>query len=152
MKEHLWRTLNVMKSDRRSFLYVFMALLVASVWFTACSSPGTSPTSSRTFGDLAPSGASVYKAKCAGCHGAFGEGGMGPALYTGTANLAKFGSAKALLDFIATAMPWDAPGSLTQEEYQQILAHILVRSSLVTEATRFDNPGLESVVLKPSGQ
>lgn len=48
---------------------------------------------------FAEDGAALYKAKCAGCHGAAGEGKMGPALKGTKANVAdvllKGGASKA---------------------------------------------------------
>jgi len=65
-----------------------------------------------------------------GCHGArpyengFTLPATVPAL-VGPGHLASFGDAAGLQGFIAAAMPWSAPGSLSQEEYWQVTAFLL---------------------------
>lgn len=91
-------------------------------------------------------GQQVWEAKCAGCHGTFGEsnevftplvGGTTAAdieagrvktLVTGDVartTLMKLSTLSTLWDYIHRAMPWDKPKSLTVEEVYAVVAYIL---------------------------
>ena len=70
-------------------------------------------------------GARIYSAKCAGCHGPEGKGGVSPRLVGGEPvrnmssekTIANFWPyATTLFDYIRRAMPWQKPRSLTNEE------------------------------------
>jgi mono/diheme cytochrome c family protein len=71
-------------------------------------------------------GAAIFAAKCSMCHGAKLEGKIGPAL-VGPTFLATYDGQTAddLRDFIATAMPANAPGSLKPAEVLAVLSYIL---------------------------
>jgi len=45
-------------------------------------------------------------------------------------------------------MPQTAPGSLTQQQYQQLLAYLLVQNNTVTSVQSFDAGGLGKITLK----
>ena len=80
-------------------------------------------------------GQSIYDAKCASCHGTFGEstdylplaGGVGslgtdqPMRTTGS----KLNFATTLFDYIRRAMPFNAPKSLTDDEVYALTAYVL---------------------------
>jgi alcohol dehydrogenase (cytochrome c) len=75
-------------------------------------------------------GATVYSASCQQCHGVNLQGGAGPALvgqvfkqYVGPK-----GTAASLYDFTSKQMPLTAPGSLTQQQYLDVVAFILQRN------------------------
>jgi cytochrome c len=91
-------------------------------------------------------GQQVWEAKCAGCHGTFGESnevfapivggttaqdiaaGRVKALATGDVartTLMKLPTLSTLWDYINRAMPWNAPKSLTTEEVYAAVAYIL---------------------------
>jgi alcohol dehydrogenase (cytochrome c) len=78
----------------------------------------------------AASGAAVYAARCSQCHGVNLQGGAGPALVG--AAFTKFvgptGSAQTVYDFSSRQMPADKPGSLTQQQYLDVVAYILARN------------------------
>ena len=98
-------------------------------------------------------GDTVWEAKCAACHGAFGEsnevfmplvGGTTQAdIASGhVANLAqpgvphrttlmKVSKVSALWDYIRRAMPWTAPKSLTPDEVYAVLAYLLHLGEIV---------------------
>ncbi len=89
-------------------------------------------------------GEELYDAKCASCHGAFGEGeGRWPKLAggMGTLNKAKpdktVGSywpyASTLWDYIHRAMPFTAPQSLTADETYSLTAYVLYLNGIVEE-------------------
>jgi len=92
-------------------------------------------------------GAEVWEAKCASCHGIFGEsnevfaplvGGttkddvktgrvarlLDPS-YPGRTTLMKVATVSTLWDYIRRAMPWNAPKSLTPDEVYGVTAYLL---------------------------
>ncbi len=92
-------------------------------------------------------GQDVWEAKCASCHGVFGEsneifsplvGGttaddvasgrvrrLTDAAYPGRTTLMKVGTVSTLWDYIRRAMPWNAPKSLTTDEVYAVTAFLL---------------------------
>jgi len=91
-------------------------------------------------------GQKIWDAKCASCHGTFGESnevfaplvggttaadvkaGRVKALVTGDTartTLMKVSSVSTLYDYIRRAMPWNAPKSLTNDEVYAVLAYLL---------------------------
>ena len=89
-------------------------------------------------------GEGLYEAKCASCHGLFGEGeGRWPVLAGGDGTLDTLhpektvGSywpyASTLWDYIHRAMPYTAPQSLTDEETYAISAYVLYLNDIVDD-------------------
>ena len=97
-------------------------------------------------------GQEIYDAKCASCHGTFGEsnnymviaGGVTPEdLKTGRAASLKKGEvrtvgtklnyATTLWDYINRAMPWTAPQSLSVDEVYAVTAYVLHLNEIVPE-------------------
>ncbi len=89
-------------------------------------------------------GEPLYEAKCASCHGLFGEGeGRWPVLAGGEGTLDTLhpektvGSywpfASTLWDYIYRAMPYTAPQSLSKEEVYSIAAYVLYLNDIVEE-------------------
>lgn len=89
-------------------------------------------------------GEGLYEAKCASCHGLFGEGaGRWPVLAGGEGTLATLhpektvGSywpfASTLWDYIHRAMPYTAPQSLTDDEVYSIAAYVLYLNDIVED-------------------
>ena len=113
---------------------------------TNVTTPPTTTTS--TAGELAAQGQSVFSASCARCHGDAGQGSSAPALIGKGANLSKYSTAQTLLNFMSSAMPFDAPGSLTHQQYLELLSYLLVQNSYVQSASIFDENQLGSVALK----
>ena len=101
-------------------------------------------------------GREMYDAKCASCHGEFGDanqylqlaGGVGslgtaqPVRTTGS----KLSHATTLWDYINRAMPFQAPKSLGANEVYALTAYVLFLSDLVPEETVLDRESI--VVLK----
>ncbi len=87
-------------------------------------------------------GAAVYAAKCAACHGADGEGvqGVGDRL-VGREPIDSTGwnrtignywpYATSVFDYIRRAMPFDRPGSLTDEEVYALTAYLLHLNEII---------------------
>jgi mono/diheme cytochrome c family protein len=99
----------------------------------AASSAATA--SPATFSEQVALGQRLYGEKCAGCHGASGEGKKGPPVVglergalpldpPSTARYRKnqFKTVMDIAEVVVTNMPPDAPGSLSEEEYFSILA------------------------------
>ncbi len=99
-------------------------------------------------GGTVAEGEIVYEAKCASCHGDFGQGeGRWPAIAGGFDSLTHqggsqrpektFGSywpfAPTLFDYIRRAMPYTAPQSLSDGETYALVAYILYLNDLVGE-------------------
>ncbi|MGE5525617.1 MAG: c-type cytochrome [Rhodospirillaceae bacterium] len=99
-------------------------------------------------------GQEVWEAKCASCHGTFGESNevFTPVVGGTTREDMKSGRVKALLDpeqqrttlmklstlstlwdYIRRAMPWDVPKSLTTEEVYAVTAYILNLGGIVAD-------------------
>lgn len=81
-------------------------------------------------------GQALYVQYCFACHL---PGSVGPELTREV--LAGMGTARTLFNFIRTAMPQNAPGSLTDQEYWDILAHMLAETGLLPAGIR---PGPET--------
>lgn len=102
-------------------------------------------------------GAQVFAAKCAACHGAQGQGGLGDPLVGGRGTLASakpkrtVGSywpyATTLFDYIRRAMPYNAPESLTADEVYAVSAFLLNQNGIVPADTRLDAATLPRVVM-----
>lgn len=107
-------------------------------------------------GDVA-TGAHLFAAKCAACHGAQGEGGLGDPLIGGLGTLTSakpkraVGSywpyATTLFDYIRRAMPYNAPESLSADEVYALNAFLLNQNGIVPADTRLDAASLPRVVM-----
>jgi S-disulfanyl-L-cysteine oxidoreductase SoxD len=105
-------------------------------------------------GDVAH-GKQIFAAKCAACHGANGEGGIGDPLVGGTSTLTSakprktVGSywpyATTLFDYIRRAMPYNAPQSLSADEVYAVSAYLLYLNKIVPDDTRLDARSLPRV-------
>ncbi len=110
------------------------------------SSPAGSGTQ-QTVGQLASAGQTVFANRCAKCHGAQGQGVTAPAIIGSQSHLNNYGTAQRLLDFISTTMPLDAPGSLSQPEYLQLLSFLLVQNGYLTSTAPLDSSTLNQINL-----
>jgi cytochrome c len=110
-------------------------------------------------------GAEVWEAKCASCHGTFGESnevfapivggttaqdiqvGLASGLLKdgGRTTLMKVPTLSTLWDYINRAMPWTAPRSLTVEEVYASLAYILNLGGIVPDDFVLSNDNIASV-------
>lgn len=107
-------------------------------------------------GDVA-TGARVFATKCAACHGARGEGGLGDPLVGGLGTLSgakpkrTVGSywpyATTLFDYIRRAMPYNAPESLSADEVYAVSAFLLSQNGIVPADTRLDAASLPRVAM-----
>ena len=109
----------------------------------------------------AASGAGVYAAKCARCHGAKGEGvapspalvgripgdsfpfGNDPKLVKTVGNYWPY--ATTLYDYVRRTMPIDAPGSLTPEEIYGVVAVMLADNRIIDSTAVIDATTLPKI-------
>jgi cytochrome c len=100
-------------------------------------------------------GQKLYDAKCASCHGTFGEstdymaiaGGVGtlgsdqPMRTTGS----KLNYATTLFDYIRRAMPFNAPKSLTDDEVYAVTAYVLNLNDILPADATLDRVSLAAI-------
>lgn len=147
-----------------SRLLLILTVLVASV---ACAAPAPTPTptprpqptqppaatepppapSGPTVAQVAELGGAVYAQSCARCHGDQGQGVSGPALVGAGTNIQRHGDALGLVAYFSSRMPPGAPGSLSEEQYSQILAWILLGNGFVEPAAVWADLGLSDILL-----
>jgi mono/diheme cytochrome c family protein len=77
----------------------------------------------------------IYARRCAKCHGANGEGKMGPSLVGPQHHLSGYGTADVLFDYTRQVMPADRPGRMQDVEYWAVLAHLLKENGLLPPGT-----------------
>ena len=87
--------------------------------------------------------AEFYQMRCAACHEL--DGGIGSPL--GPRILASYGTAQLLFNYVRLAMPYDAPRTLTNEEYWQTVGHLLRSRGLVDEDTVVNQQTAEGITL-----
>lgn len=111
-------------------------------------------------------GAAVYTGKCAACHGASGEGvprlgnrlvpegdkhafvdGSNPDAFSSRQIGNYWPYATTLFDYVRRAMPFDRPGSLTDEEVYGVVAWLLWRNELIAEDAVMDATTLPLVAM-----
>ena len=100
------------------------------------------------------SGQLVYTAKCGSCHGANGEGGRGGRLVGiigDTIKAKTIGNywpyATTLFDYIRRAMPYNAPGSLPNDEVYDLTAYLLFRNRIIDSTTQLNKRNLPKLVM-----
>ena len=71
-------------------------------------------------------GETLFELRCLACHET--DDAEGPRL---TEQLVRsYGSARALFDYTQMSMPWDAPGTLSDEEYWRVTAYLVASRNL----------------------
>jgi alcohol dehydrogenase (cytochrome c) len=102
--------------------------------------------------EQAQAGAQVYSATCSVCHGSKLQGGAAPALTGATFGQTlqnTYSTTRKLYDVISTLMPVNNPGSLSKEQYTDVLAFILAENAYPAGTTALDTAHLEEVALLP---
>jgi cytochrome c len=112
-------------------------------------------------------GQDIWEAKCAQCHGIFGEsgevfsplvGGVTPddikkgrvanlmnANYPGRTTFMKVPTISTVWDYINRAMPWTAPKSLTTDEVYSVVAFLLNHNGIVTDDFTLSDKNIREV-------
>lgn len=113
------------------------------------------------------SGAAIYVAKCASCHGRTGlEGPENPLVSRGPVRGFPFAEspfyfptvgtywpyATTLFDYLRRAMPHDAPGTLNPTEVYSLVAWILWREGILPEDATLDADTLPRVTMPARGR
>lgn len=94
---------------------------------------------------LSDAGEQVYLNQCASCHGESGEGVSAPAVIGEGATLSDYDTAQALFDYIHSRMPPGAPGSLTDQQYLEITAFLLIKNELINSDTPLTMENLSTI-------
>lgn len=160
--------------SRRSWWLVFALLLVAGVALAAASEQtglGSEPTAEdlgaagyTVFPDgkglpegrgTAREGKALYQQFCAACHGRNAQGEDAAALVGGRGSLTSerprktvesyWPYATTLWDYVRRSMPYESPGSLTNDEIYAVVAHLLNLMGLVGEETVLDRESLPKI-------
>ncbi len=71
-----------------------------------------------------------------------------PALI-GPGTLIKFATARSMFDYVRAAMPFNAPGSLREEQYLQLVAYLLEQNNIVPAGAQLDPNTLQQISLRP---
>lgn len=100
-------------------------------------------------------GADVYRRQCLACHGESGSGGINDELVGGQGSLATdspkktIGSywpyAPTLFDYIRRAMPYPAPGTLSNDEIYAVTAYLLYLNNVIDQDAVMDKDSLPAV-------
>jgi len=115
-------------------------------------------------------GMDIWEARCASCHGTFGEsnsvfsplvGGttaedqktgtvanLKRADYPGRTTFMKVASVSTLYDYIRRAMPWDKPKSLSDDDVYAVLAYLLNLAEIVPDDFVLDDKTIRDVQAK----
>jgi cytochrome c len=107
-------------------------------------------------------GEEISMAKCAACHGEFGESaGRWPQIAGGAGSLGTndpvktvgsyFGSASTVLDYVRRAMPFGDAQSLTNDELYAVVAYVLNLNDLVDDKFVLSKETLASVKMPNAG-
>jgi mono/diheme cytochrome c family protein len=106
-------------------------------------------------------GAVVYAAHCASCHGQAGEGGIGPMLVGGDAPTAMgtrktianhWAYATTVFDNIRRSMPFEAPRSLSNDDYYATVAWILAQNDIIDDDAVMNAETLPAVRMPSFGR
>ncbi|WP_288424875.1 cytochrome c [uncultured Spirosoma sp.] len=105
-------------------------------------------------------GKAIFATKCTTCHGVGGTGGLGGALVTTTMTTTGVAGkrpektignywpyATTVFDYVRRAMPFNEPGSLTDEEVYHLTAYLLHANGIIDEKAVITAQTLPTVVM-----
>jgi cytochrome c len=103
----------------------------------------------------AATGRAIYNQNCVACHGENGTGGVNDVLsgghgsLTGTSPQKTVGSfwpyATTIFDYVRRAMPFQTPGSLSNDEIYAVTAYLLFVNDIIAEDTEMNAASLANV-------
>lgn len=94
----------------------------------------------------AAEGEPLYASRCTHCHGVAGTGGPADALAGEGLSVGTYWPyATTLFDYLRRAMPYEAPGSLTNDELYALTAYVLHLNGIVDRGARLDRTRLPDV-------
>ncbi|MFK7963997.1 MAG: c-type cytochrome [Burkholderiaceae bacterium] len=115
-------------------------------------------------------GIDIWEAKCASCHGVFGESnevftpliggttqqdmesghvaGLASGSHPYRTTMMRLSQISTLWDYINRAMPWNAPKSLTADEVYAVIAYMLNTADVVDDDFEFSNENIAEVQAK----
>lgn len=100
----------------------------------------------------AVTGKAIYRTKCAACHGLHGEGPQNRLVKSGSKAKEKtigtyWPYATTLFDYIRRSMPFNAPGSLTDQEVYQLTAYLLQANDLIDSTATINAKTLPKIIM-----
>lgn len=143
----------------RMFPLLACWLAVMAAWMIGCGGAQTGADTPAGGGDQVASGAKLYAAKCADCHGDGGEGRAGAPALVGkgalpldpppTAKFRKgqFRTAEDVFKFVKATMPPNAPGSLGDDQVAAIIAFDLKANGVAMAGKTVDAAHASAFVL-----
>jgi cytochrome c len=100
-------------------------------------------------------GMAIYEENCAACHGSNGQGGIKDRLVGGIGTLASDNPVKTvgsywpyattLFDYVRRAMPYPAPGTLSDDDTYALVAYMLSLNGIVSMDTKLDKGNLPGI-------
>ena len=93
-------------------------------------------------------GAAVFEQSCATCHGSSGNDGFATPL-KGPGTLVRFATTRELYDYTSATMPLAAEGSLTERQYLDVTAWLLVQRGQPSGAAELSLATLDATPLHP---
>ncbi len=133
----------------KALYFVFGVALIGATYSSVRAQSPASVNDGIYTAAQADRGKAVYTMNCAGCHGDKAEGGNAGPTLTGDdfTNGYKDGNASALYSKISMDMPSSAPGSLTPDQYADVMAYLLSINKYPAGQTEIpkDGSGLKSV-------
>jgi mono/diheme cytochrome c family protein len=119
------------------------------LWAALAAAPAAPPAVSPAAAQVR-SGLAVYRQHCQGCHGDKQQGGVGPAL-VGTQMLRDFSGPThpyaELHGYVSKAMPLSAPGSLSAQQYLDVVAFVFDLNGVTLPAEGLTKDTLKDVAL-----
>lgn len=102
-------------------------------------------------------GRTIYEQQCMACHGAAGKQGLNDTLvggqvsHTQAPKIRTIGSywpyATSLYDYIRRAMPYNTPGSLTNDQVYAVVSYLLFLNGIIEEDTELDATTMSQIKL-----
>jgi mono/diheme cytochrome c family protein len=147
----IWNALQALFLPNSNFRITVLALAAASITMAVNAQDAAKTVADGVYTETqAARGAAVYDAACAGCHRGDLGGGTGPALRD--QRFAREFAGKDLKAFFtktATTMPRNAPASLGDAVYLDIVAHVLKENGFPAGSRELTADALESIRVLP---